>query len=40
MPEHRGHLKGVRPPRPRVVIAGGGVAAIEALLALRHVVGE
>jgi sulfide:quinone oxidoreductase len=27
-------------PRPRVVIAGGGVAAIEALLALRHLVGE
>jgi len=40
MPEHRGHLKGVRPPRPRVVIAGGGVAAIEALLALHHIVGE
>ena len=40
MPEHRGHLKGVRPPRPRIVIAGGGVAAIEALLALRHIVGE
>ena len=34
------HLKGVRAPRPRVVIAGGGVAAIEALLALRHIVGE
>jgi sulfide:quinone oxidoreductase len=28
------------PERPRVVIAGGGVAAIEALLALRHLVGE
>jgi sulfide:quinone oxidoreductase len=27
-------------PRPRVVIAGGGVAAIEALLALHHVAGE
>ena len=40
MPEHRGHLKGVRTPRPRIVIAGGGVAAIEALLALRHIVGE
>ena len=26
--------------RPQMVIAGGGVAAIEALLALRHVVGE
>jgi sulfide:quinone oxidoreductase len=26
--------------RPRVVIAGGGVAAVEALLALRHLVGE
>ena len=31
---------GVRPPRPHIVIAGGGVAAIEALLALRHLVGE
>ena len=40
MPENRGHLKSVRPTRPRVVIAGGGVAAIEALLALRHIVGE
>jgi sulfide:quinone oxidoreductase len=30
----------VRSPRPRVVIAGGGVAAIEALLALRHLVGD
>ena len=40
MPEHRAHLKGVRPSRPRIVIAGGGVAAIEALLALRHIVGE
>ena len=39
MPEDRGHLKGVRRPRPRIVIAGGGVAAIEALLALRHIVG-
>jgi sulfide:quinone oxidoreductase len=38
--EHRGHLKPVRAARPRVVIAGGGVAAIEALLALRHIVGE
>jgi sulfide:quinone oxidoreductase len=38
--EHAAHLKPVRHPRPRVVIAGGGVAAIEALLALRHVVGE
>src|SRR4051794_34957011 len=28
------------PERPRVVIAGGGVAALEALLALRHLVGE
>ena len=33
-------LRSVRPPRPRVLIAGGGVAAIEALLALRHLVGE
>jgi sulfide:quinone oxidoreductase len=40
VPEQRGHLKPVRHPRPRVVIAGGGVAAIEALLALRHTVGE
>jgi sulfide:quinone oxidoreductase len=40
MPEPPAHLRGVRPPRPRVVIAGGGVAAIEALLALRHLVGE
>ena len=40
MPEHRGHLKGVRPPRPQVVIAGGGVAAIETLLALRHIAGQ
>jgi sulfide:quinone oxidoreductase len=38
--EHGAHLKPVRHPRPRVVIAGGGVAAIEALLALRHIVGE
>jgi sulfide:quinone oxidoreductase len=28
------------PPRPRVVIAGGGVAAVEALLALRQLVGR
>ena len=34
------HVRGVRPARPRVVIAGGGVAAIEALLALHHLVGE
>jgi sulfide:quinone oxidoreductase len=40
MPEIRGHLKGVRRPRPTIVIAGAGVAAIEALLALRHIVGE
>src|SRR3954452_4809464 len=40
MREHAAHLKLVRHPRPRVVIAGGGVAAIEALLALRHIVGE
>jgi sulfide:quinone oxidoreductase len=40
MPEHAAHLRGVRPARPHVVIAGGGVAAIEALLALRHLVGE
>ena len=33
-------LRGVRSPRAHVVIAGGGVAAIEALLALRHIVGE
>ena len=33
-------FRSVRSPRPRVVIAGGGVAAIEALLALRHLVGE
>src|SRR4051794_11525199 len=26
--------------RPRVLIAGGGVAAVEALLALRHLAGE
>jgi sulfide:quinone oxidoreductase len=37
---NRHRLRGVRSPRPRVVIAGGGVAAIEALLALRHLVGE
>jgi sulfide:quinone oxidoreductase len=30
----------MRPPRPRVVIAGGGVAAVEALLALRQLVGR
>ena len=40
MHEQQAHLKGVRAPRPQVVIAGGGVAAIEALLALRHLVGE
>jgi sulfide:quinone oxidoreductase len=40
MPEHPAHLRSVRPPRPRIVIAGGGVAAIEALLALRHLAGE
>ena len=33
-------LRGVRALRTRIVIAGGGVAAIEALLALRHLVGE
>jgi sulfide:quinone oxidoreductase len=33
-------LKSVRTPRPHVVIAGGGVAAVEALLALRHLVGS
>ena len=33
-------FRSVRASRPRVVIAGGGVAAIEALLALRHLVGE
>ena len=32
--------RGARAPRPRVVVAGGGVAAIEALLALRHAAGE
>ena len=36
----RRRVRSVRSPRPRVVIAGGGVAAIEALLALRHLVGE
>ena len=36
----RSPLRSVRSPRPRVLIAGGGVAAIEALLALRHLVGE
>jgi sulfide:quinone oxidoreductase len=40
MHEHAAHLKPVRHPRPRVVIAGGGVAAIEGLLALRHIVGD
>ena len=40
MPDTAHHLRGVRPPRPHVVIAGGGVAAIEALLALRHLVGR
>jgi sulfide:quinone oxidoreductase len=40
MPEHPAHLKGVRAARPRVVIAGGGVAAIETLLALRHIIGD
>ena len=40
MSEPSRHLSSVRPPRPHVVIAGGGVAAIEALLALRHLVGE
>jgi sulfide:quinone oxidoreductase len=40
MPEQRGHLRGVRPARPRIVIAGGGVAAVEALLALRHIAGQ
>ena len=40
MPERAPHLRGVRPPRPHVVIAGGGVAAIEALLALRHIAGQ
>jgi sulfide:quinone oxidoreductase len=34
------HPQSVRSPRPRIVIAGGGFAAIEALLALRHLVGE
>jgi sulfide:quinone oxidoreductase len=36
----RPRVRNVRSPRARVVIAGGGVAAIEALLALRHIVGE
>ena len=36
----RHQVRSVRSPRPRVLIAGGGVAAIEALLALRHLVGE
>ena len=36
----RTRLRAAHSPRPRVVIAGGGVAAIEALLALRHLVGE
>jgi sulfide:quinone oxidoreductase len=36
----RTRLRAARSSRPRVVIAGGGVAAIEALLALRHLVGE
>ena len=36
----RSRLRAAHSPRPRVVIAGGGVAAIEALLALRHLVGE
>jgi sulfide:quinone oxidoreductase len=40
MSEHETHLRGVRSGRPRIVIAGGGVAAIEALLALRHIIGE
>jgi sulfide:quinone oxidoreductase len=40
VPEHARQLKPVRRPRPRVVIAGGGVAAIETLLALHHLVGE
>jgi sulfide:quinone oxidoreductase len=40
MPERSAHLRRVRPPRPRVLIAGGGVAAIEALLALRHLIGD
>ena len=41
MPEtNRPRLRSVRSPRHRIVIAGGGVAAIEALLALRHLVGE
>ena len=40
MSERSRHLSGVRPPRPHIVIAGAGVAAIEALLALRHLVGE
>jgi sulfide:quinone oxidoreductase len=30
----------VTPPRPRVVIAGGGIAAVEALLALRQLAGR
>jgi sulfide:quinone oxidoreductase len=34
----RRRVRSVRSPRPRVLIAGGGVAAIEALLALRHLV--
>ena len=37
---NRPRFRSVRSPRPRIVIAGGGVAAIEALLALRHLVGE
>jgi sulfide:quinone oxidoreductase len=36
----RPRFRSARPPRHRVVIAGAGVAAIEALLALRHLVGE
>jgi sulfide:quinone oxidoreductase len=41
MPEaSRSRPHGVRSPRSHFVIAGGGVAAIEALLALRHLVGE
>ena len=36
----RSRLRAAHSPRPRVGIAGGGVAAIEALLALRHLVGE
>jgi sulfide:quinone oxidoreductase len=38
--EQPGHLRSVKAPRARIVIAGGGVAAVEALLALRDQLGE